>query len=486
MEERTFHPLDYLAALRRRKWWLIVPLVGAIGVGAALVVLLPKTYEASATIGITAPDVSADFVKPATTLDPAERVRVLSQQLKGRRVLERVVREEGLNTGRSTDSAVTSLMRRIKVTIPEAAVRTEDPSRFDSFIVTYTDGTPERAKRIANKIAEVFVEENSRQRTARAEETAAFLSQQLQESQLRLQTLDEKLRRAKETHMGSLPEQTGANLQMVAGLRQQLESTATSLRGEQDRLSMIERQLEFLRSSPLAVPPTPGGGEAPRPAAARAAQIQHELNQARAMYTEKHPEIQRLEEELASAKAAAKAEARAATAAPTAERTAVLQADPNYRQLVADRDMARIRITQLQQSDAQIRGQIAAYQGRVESAPLVDQQLTSLQREYELEKANYASLMGRHKEAVLAEALERTRGNEQFAILYPAALPFRPASPNQVRLMLIATLGGLFLGAGLAVGREYLDRSVHDARALQQEFELPVLGEIPRIVLARS
>ena len=32
-----------------------------------------------------------------------------------------------------------------------------------------------------------------------------------------------------------------------------------------------------------------------------------------------------------------------------------------------------------------------------------------------------------------------------------------------------------------AVGREFLDRSVHDARALQNEFEVPVLGEIPRI-----
>ena len=31
------------------------------------------------------------------------------------------------------------------------------------------------------------------------------------------------------------------------------------------------------------------------------------------------------------------------------------------------------------------------------------------------------------------------------------------------------------------IGREFLDRSVHDARALQNEFEVPVLGEIPRI-----
>ena len=40
---------------------------------------------------------------------------------------------------------------------------------------------------------------------------------------------------------------------------------------------------------------------------------------------------------------------------------------------------------------------------------------------------------------------------------------------------------GVVLGAALIVGREFMDRSIHDARALQSEFEIPVLGEIPRI-----
>ena len=31
------------------------------------------------------------------------------------------------------------------------------------------------------------------------------------------------------------------------------------------------------------------------------------------------------------------------------------------------------------------------------------------------------------------------------------------------------------------MGREYLDRSVHDVRDLREEFQLPVLGEVARI-----
>ena len=36
MEERSsFHPLDYLSVLRRRKWWFVGPLVACLAIGAA-------------------------------------------------------------------------------------------------------------------------------------------------------------------------------------------------------------------------------------------------------------------------------------------------------------------------------------------------------------------------------------------------------------------------------------------------------------------
>jgi capsular polysaccharide biosynthesis protein len=46
--------------------------------------------------------------------------------------------------------------------------------------------------------------------------------------------------------------------------------------------------------------------------------------------------------------------------------------------------------------------------------------------------------------------------------------------------MTLVMLLGLCFGGGLALGREYLDRSIHDARALN-DLPTPVLGEIPRI-----
>ena len=45
MEDTQVHALDYVSVLRRRKWWLVVPIVASIGIGALLVRFLPKQAE---------------------------------------------------------------------------------------------------------------------------------------------------------------------------------------------------------------------------------------------------------------------------------------------------------------------------------------------------------------------------------------------------------------------------------------------------------
>jgi capsular polysaccharide biosynthesis protein len=82
---------------------------------------------------------------------------------------------------------------------------------------------------------------------------------------------------------------------------------------------------------------------------------------------------------------------------------------------------------------------------------------------------------------MIAESVERNRSGEQFTILYLVSYPLTSTKPVIWRLMVMAIAGGLVAGATLAFLREYLDRSVHDARALKSEFDLPILGEIAHI-----
>jgi succinoglycan biosynthesis transport protein ExoP len=478
MEERPFHPLDYVSVVRRRKWWLIVPLVVCVIAGVLLAAFLPKTYMAEAEIGVAAPTLSPEILAGVSSLDSEERQRAISQQLLSRTVLERVVREEKLSPSRPTDEVVGWLRNRVKVDVPAPIGRMENRKGLDSFRLGYVDSTPDRTQRITNRLAYVFVEENSKTTTERAQNTSEILGQQLRASQERLVQIEAQLRLKKEANMGRLPDQIPANVQMVNGLRQQLESISLQLRSEQDRLSMVESQLEGMQQGSGAAGMTMTTATALQAAQTRIGQLQQRLAQARAMsYTDKHPAITTLQEELASANAEL-ASIRTQGGPNSKE---LLQTDPIYRQRMNDRDNTRARIRTLQLAEAQTRAQIGQYQHRVDAAPMVEQDLAAVTREYELEKERHKELNNQHEAAVLAEDLARKQGGERFSVLYPAGLPTRPITPNQLRVLLMAIAGGLVLGVGLVVGREFLDRSVHDARALQSEFEVPVLGEIPRI-----
>jgi succinoglycan biosynthesis transport protein ExoP len=475
----TFHPLDYVAVVRRRLWWLVIPIALAIVVGLALVKWLPRQYQGVATIGISLPALTPELLTTAARPTPEERVRNVNQVINSPAVLERVVREEGFEQHMPLKDAASFVRGRIKVTLVKSEVPSPNPT-VDQFQIAYHDSTPQMAQRVTNRLVNVFVDENSRKREVRAEETSAFIVKQVEASQERLALLEARLRTAKEAFMGALPEQTNANVSMVTGLQQQLETTANGIRGEQDRLSMIERQIEAMKAGAANEIAVPGAPMTASPAAVRVVTLERELAVARGNYTDKHPEIVRLREEIK----AARAEAAAEMNRPEADRVASLRVDPSYRALLADREQSRLRIRELQRHDTQLRKQIAMYRARVESAPRVEQQLATVQREYDLEKEQYGQLTTKKRNAEIAEGVERNRGGEQFTVLSYSGLPSEPYSPNTQRLLVVTILLGLCLGGGLAMGREYLDRSVHDRRALS-DLDLPVLGEIPRIAHAR-
>jgi succinoglycan biosynthesis transport protein ExoP len=389
-------------------------------------------------------------------------------------VLERIVRAEKLDSHTPVTSAVQALASRIKIRMPPPDPNLP-PGSVEQFFMDYRDGTPAATQRIANRLADVFVDESSRKRAVRAEETATFIERQVMASHNRLNELEGRLRAAKETYMGALPEQTQSNVSMVTGLQQQLETTVNALRGEQDRLSVIDRQIDAMKAgaaTDVSLSGVPGGASPP---ALRVLTLENELAAARAVYTEKHPEVVRLREELATARKDAAAEADK----PAEDRIASLRLDPAYRALLADREQGRLRINELQRQQTTIQDQISMYRTRVESAPRVEQQVATVQRDYDLEKQQYGALISKLRDAEIAEGVENNQGSERFAVIARAALPREPSSPNMPRLMIMTLLAGLCLGGALGLGAEYLDRSIHDARALT-DLELPVLGEIPR------
>jgi capsular exopolysaccharide synthesis family protein len=86
--------------------------------------------------------------------------------------------------------------------------------------------------------------------------------------------------------------------------------------------------------------------------------------------------------------------------------------------------------------------------------------------------------------SLLATQLERTGVSGQspvkVTVTEPAGLPTRPSSPKTTRNTVLGVLAGLLVGAGLAVTRARLDRSVKDAEEAAALAGAPVIGTVLR------
>ncbi len=459
--------LDYRAIARRRRWSLIVPIVCGAIAAAALVTFLPREYMARATLAVASPSVSGGLSN-ASQLDLAERIRAVSHQLLSQEVVEQVARDERLLDHAPLEVVVADIRRRTTVSLPERALSQSGRYEPDTFIVTYKGQTAELAARVANRLTDVFVATHTKMREARAEDTSAFLEQQLEASRVKLKQAEDRLREAKASYQGRLPEQSLANLQSVTELRQRAESDAAALRTERERLSNLEQRMAQIKQDAEVAAKESVGKEARD----RLAALEKELADTRQLYTPKHPEVQRLETDVERAKA------EVAKAMQGAQPVAT-PSDPVYRQLQAEAQNAEMRIRDLQAAQTRTEAAIQQYQARLDQSPVVEQQLMSLTQAHDFEKQQYQKLAERLETARLNESLERKGAGEQFVVLYRAEVPAKPASPNVPLVIAFSLLSGVAAGIGLAVLREFLDRTVHDRRTLQQEFDRPVLAEIP-------
>ena len=298
-------------------------------------------------------------------------------------------KRRSIRIGRSTRRPAwlrSNVSQNISVPLP-IGKQTDNQKGPDSFILGYTDSDPQRAQRITNRLAYVFAEENSKQQLERSENTSEILSQQLQASQARLSRLEGQLREKKQAYMGRLPDQVNANVQMVNGLRSQLESISTQLRGEQDRLSMVETQIEQMKQGTgrrglheLRRGRGAGGAEAHQRSAAAA------RSGARAGLHRQAP---------GSRSRCRRSSSTRRRSSPTRAGPMAVRHSPGRSDVPAEAPGARHRAADDPGSAALVAAgadQIGQYQSRVDAAPMVEQELASLTREYEFEKTHYADL----------------------------------------------------------------------------------------------
>ncbi|HPC48175.1 MAG TPA: Wzz/FepE/Etk N-terminal domain-containing protein, partial [Deltaproteobacteria bacterium] len=172
---------DLAEALVRQWYWVSLPFVFFVMLGAWLYVVLPRTYEATTLILVQSQQIPQSYVSPTVGQDVTERIRTLSQEVLSRSNLEAIIGELGLfseerREGTSMDILVASLRRRIKVD-----TNIGPREQTSSFTITYRGRDPKEVAEVTNKLAAYFIESNLKLRARQATETTAFLQKQLEE-----------------------------------------------------------------------------------------------------------------------------------------------------------------------------------------------------------------------------------------------------------------------------------------------------------------
>ena len=129
--------------------------------------------------------------------------------------------------------------------------------------------------------------------------------------------------------------------------------------------------------------------------------------------------------------------------------------------------------------ERRLRGEIGAFQARLESVPGIESEWVALTRDYDTLAASYRELLSKSENSKMAASLEQRQIGEQFRILDPARVPLKPNSPNRARINLMGTAAGLGVGlllVGLAYFRDSTMRSEADVLGA---IDLPVLALLP-------
>jgi succinoglycan biosynthesis transport protein ExoP len=507
-------PLSILRTIWKRKIRIAIAWVLFASVAVAIVRFLPTVYLAESVVLIDSQKIPEKFVSATVASDLDDRIAAIRQMLLSGGQLKKIIDEFGLyQKQRKTrfEEEILEMMRK-DISITVEAVGNSRDKRPGAFRIGFRGSDPTLAMRVANRLTDLYVEQNLKTREGEAAGTSEFLDTQLVEAKKRLDQLEAAVSRYKLQHNGELPEQEQTLTSTLSRLQTELEANRDAVnRAQQTRvilegnLSAVEAtltgQVRAWQQSQEAGGSSSFGDNAAAPKKKDSEILQEQLDLLSARYSDQHPDIVALRKKIEALKqlekrqAAKKTEdaAKAANAAQAGASTPAAVPEPvdfaRMRQQIAQLK-AQIKASDKELEDRKAEQQrilhaIDAYQRRVESLPVREQEMAQLTRDYEISKENYKSLLDKKMAASMALDMERRQQSERFIVLDRAQVPEKPIKPNRPLLYGAGAAAGLALALLLAFAAE-LRKNV-----LLGEWELPegtpVLARLPRIAVpARS
>jgi polysaccharide chain length determinant protein (PEP-CTERM system associated) len=469
---------------------------------------MPNVYTSETVILVDPQKVPDSYVKSTVTGDVRNRLSTLSQQILSATRLQRIIETLNLypedRKKLAREDVITHMRSDISVQVVSEFGASQD---FQAFRIAYSGKDARLVAQVTNELASLFIDENLKAREQQATGTTEFLGNQLQETRKDLEQQEAKLKEYKLKHVGEMPEQQSADLQILGQLQSQLQQQGDALaRAEQSKLVL---QTMLSQSAPVidlddSQPKMPKasdvkGGEPAKQA--RASTLSNEKARLAALlahYTPDHPDVRKLKKQIEQEEAReANLAAATAAAAPVVAVETPPQSPPPPQSTRAAAPQPVTHVNPVIQSqlttlDAEIAKHkeevqrlsqsVSAYQAKLSAIPVREQEITQLVRDYEISRSHYSQLLGQQLSAETATQLEIRQKGEKFEVLDPGQVAERPSRPNRALINSAGSAAGLILGILLAVGTELLGVSITSPEDISAAVSVPVLEVIPMIL----
>ncbi len=468
--------LPDLFGIARRRGKVIAIVAGAvILVTFWIAMALPNLYTSYAVILVEPQSVDENLVDSGVReADLSERLGLMTAEILSRTRLSKIITELGLYEDEQEDMQrfeVVELMRSFFAVEPivneleERRNRNKDQP-FRTFKITFQNENPFVARDVAQRIANDFINANINTRTEVTAKSLDFMGDEIDSLTADLANVEARIGDVKEANTGRLPEEFAAH-------QQRLQIAIGSLRGAQRALDVAKGDAAFWANQAMTASELSTDVNPTSPTY-RKRSLEIELGSLLARgFTDKHPDVIRVEAELAILKEQLSGSGEdGEEQLSQGEQSA--RAQENRAKLQAEASAAEVE---------RLEETIADLESRLAETPAVAEQLDALQREYDHLYLSYQDFSGRLQQAGVQADLERRQLGERFRILESAERSREPSSPNRILLLILGTVFGLALGAGVGLTAEVSDSSLHTSNALQAALGIPVLVSVPKIML---
>ena len=531
MEEdvKTFG--DYVSIAWRRKFYILVPFIVVFFITVATVLVLPPVYQSSGTILIESQQIPEELVQSMVTSFADERIQVIETRImSGDRLYEIIKKfdlyaEEIKSTARS--EILTDMRERVKIVLVSADVRSRSrgASATIAFTVSFEHRDAAVTQKVANELVTLFLDENIKVRTARAEETSEFLRKESDRLGAQIAIMEEQIASYKQENNGSLPDNLAVNLQRIVTLKSSLLETNTELNElngnrslllieletleletavsgglteeqQQQKQELQNLQNQYISLSARYGPEHPDVKSIKRQISAfedeygnlsnieeletQKQEVKQELLELTLKYSSEHPDVKKLERKLDGV------ETMIAEFDSVEEGAEVRAMNPELLQAKARLESVDSSIESIKKARLDLQRQITNLDTQIARTPQVERGLDALERDYENTQIKYQEMKSKELQAELSRSLEEDQKGERFTLLEPPLLPDKPIKPNRKKLFMLGLILSMVAGIGVAGLAESLDGGIRGARTLAAVTKLTPLVTIPYITTSKD